>query len=115
MASVSLALFILISLLREHRDASVYLKADDLLGLELVEHVGGLLEVGGLGGGLCELGFQLLDLLEALFEGGILIGVDALLLGVGGLGEPSLGTGLEELGRGSLRAIAYKRLGHGQT
>ena len=102
LASVSLALVILIGLLREHRDYSVSLKSDDLLGLELVEHVGSLLEVGSLGGGLGELGLQLLDLVEALLEGGILVSVDTLLLGVGGLGEPSLGTGLEELGRGSL-------------
>ena len=109
--SVALALVVVVGGLSNNRDASIIFKLDDILFLKIVEDRVGLVEVlVGLFGEL-KLGLKILDLLKPLIQGSVLISIDTLLFSVGGLGQPSLRVGLQELSRRSLRATKFKKKG----
>ena len=94
-----MVLLLVIGLGSSHRDATIVLELNDLLGGEVVEKGGGLVEVLVGGFGRHQLLLELLDLLEPLGESSIFIVVHTLLLFVLYLGQSPRSVCLQELGR----------------
>ena len=92
-------LLLVIGLGGSHRDATIFLELNDLLGGEVVEKGVGLVEVLVGCFGSDQLLLELFDLLEPFSESSIFIVVHTLLLFVLYLGQSPRSVCLQELGR----------------